>query len=223
MVRQHYSDLLDNWEQGMEAICAEPCRRNSASHKSRYVASLSRRNELCGCWIKGGGELPEGLKNNELWWSGPKWLNEPESSWPSSDVAVDCPTKECMMEARKKQVSNPVENTQVTVTATNDVVNLEEIIGARKHSDSERLFRTTAWMLRFVHNLKVRTGILTEEQVCTADLLNCEISKAEILWLKTVQKTAKSESNYRQLERDLGLFEDEDGVVRCDGRIGNAC
>ena len=107
------------------------------------------------------GELPEGLKNNELWWSGPKWLNEPESSWPSSDVAVDCPTEECMMEARKKQVSDPVENTQVTVTVTNDVVNLEEIIDARKYSDSERLFRTTAWMLRFVHNLKVRTGILT--------------------------------------------------------------
>ena len=107
-----------------------------------------------------------------------------------------------MMEARKKQVSDPVENTQVTVTVNNDVVNLEEIIDARKYSDSERLFRTTAWMLRFVHYLKVRAGILTEEQVCTADLLNCEVSKAEILWLKTVQKTSKSESNYRQQERD---------------------
>ena len=40
--------------------------------------------------------------------------------------------------------------------------------------------------------------------------------------VKTVQKTAKYESNYRQLERDLGLFEDEDGVLRCNGRIGNA-
>ena len=45
--------------------------------------------------------------------------------------------------------------------------------------------------------------VLTEEQICTADLLNCEISKAGIRWLKTVQKPAKSES-------------------RCDGRIGNA-
>ena len=115
------------------------------------------------------GELPKGLKNNELRWSGRKWLNEPESSWPSSDVALDCPTEECMMEARKKQVGDPVENTQVTVTATNDVVNFEEIIDVVKYSDSERLFRTTAWMLRFVHNLKVRTGILTEEQVFTAD------------------------------------------------------
>ena len=44
----------------------------------------------------------------------------------------------------------------------------------------------------------------------------------ETLWLKTVQKTAKSQPNYRQLEHDLGLFEDEDGVLRCDGRIGNA-
>ena len=79
------------------------------------------------------------------------------SSWPSSDVAVDCPSEESMMEARKNQVSDPVENTQVTVTVTNDVVNLEEIIDARKYSDSERLLRTTAWMLRFVHNLKVRT------------------------------------------------------------------
>ena len=32
-----------------------------------------------------------------------------------------------MMEAKKKQVSDPVENTQVTVTVTNDLVNLEEI------------------------------------------------------------------------------------------------
>ena len=37
-----------------------------------------------------------------------------------------------------------------------------------------------------------------------------------------MQKTVKSELNYRHLERDLGLFEDEDGVLRCDGRISNA-
>ena len=58
----------------------------------------------------------------------PTWLNEPEGSWPSSDVAVDCPTEECIMEARKKQVSDPVENTQVTVTVTNDAVNLGKIL-----------------------------------------------------------------------------------------------
>ncbi len=168
------------------------------------------------------GELPENLKNNELWWSGPTWLTNDVSNWPSSNVAIDCPTEECMLEARKKRVSDSVEKTQVTLTVTNNVLNLEEIINANKYSDSERLFRTTAWVLRFVHNLKSRIGISTKEQVCETELLNCEISEAETLWLKTVQKTAKSQPNYQQLEHDLGLFEDEDGVLRCDGRIGNA-
>ena len=124
------------------------------------------------------GELPENLKNNELWWSGPTWLTNDVSNWPSSNVAIDCPTEECMLEARKKRVSDSVEKTQVTLTVTNNVLNLEEIINANKYSDSERLFRTTAWVLRFVHNLKSRIGISTKEQVCETELLNCEISEA---------------------------------------------
>ena len=74
---------------------------------------------------QGGGGVTGGLEEQRTL---VEWADmvehKPERSWPSSDS----PTEECMMEPRKKQVSDPVENTQVTVTVTNDVVNLEKIL-----------------------------------------------------------------------------------------------
>ena len=49
-----------------------------------------------------------------------------------------------------------------------------------------------------------------------------EIANAENLWLRTAQNKLKENKNVRNLQEQLGLFEDRDFVIRCKGRIEKA-
>ena len=47
---------------------------------------------------------PNELKNNELWWSGPEWLTEPHSKWPS-DIELDMEQSSVNLEENKGEKS----------------------------------------------------------------------------------------------------------------------
>ena len=49
-----------------------------------------------------------------------------------------------------------------------------------------------------------------------------KIANAETLWLRTAQNKLKENKNIRNLQEQLGLFEDTDFVIRCKGRIEKA-
>ena len=76
------------------------------------------------------------------------------------------------------------------------------------------MFRVTAYVLRFVHNIKVH--IL--KVVSKVESLNLdEVDKAETLWLKSCQKELVGKT--KQLNNTLGLFIDDDNLIRCKGRL----
>ena len=79
-----------------------------------------------------------------------------------------------------------------------------------------KLMRVTAWANRFVSKLKQTasyTGVLPSD----------ELHEAERLWILFAQQKATLESQKtRNLQRQLGTFSDECGVIRCKGRLGNA-
>ena len=49
-----------------------------------------------------------------------------------------------------------------------------------------------------------------------------ELSDAESLWIKHVQKYVREEENFGQTRHSLGLFEDYRDTLRCGGRLHNA-
>ena len=98
----------------------------------------------------------------------------------------------------------------------------EECITEQKKSLAGKVVSVTALVHRFVRNLKIKAKILKEGTVCHEEITEAEIAHAEVLWLRSVQRNLKSLTNYSHLEHEFGLYEDENGVVRCNWRIANA-
>ena len=61
-----------------------------------------------------------------------------------------------------------------------------------------------------------------EEKFTTGFITTQEFNAAETLWIKESLKDLKDIENYRHLERDLVLFKDRAGLVRCQGILSNS-
>ena len=86
-------------------------------------------------------------------------------------------------------------------------------------SSLSKILRVNALALRFINKLRHKCGVITR----------CELDQAERMWTVYVQRKQFGEvydSIQRQksnnLQRQLGLYRDCDGVLRCKGRIEHA-
>ena len=75
--------------------------------------------------------------------------------------------------------------------------------------------------MRFRNNLKLCV-LKNRDELKYGEVSAEEVQAAERLWIRSIQESLSNEKNYDQLRAQLGLFRDEDGIVRCRGRIGNA-
>ena len=73
-----------------------------------------------------------------------------------------------------------------------------------------------------MRNLKIKAKLLKEGTVCHGEVTEEEIAHAEFQWLRSVHKNLKAQANYGHLEHEFGLYEDENEILRCKGRIANA-
>ena len=165
------------------------------------------------------GVFASKLRNSTLWWRGASWLSEPVSSWPKSEVCHQSLTEECITEQKKSLAGKVVSETVLLVASQPD---LDACIPISNFSCCDKLFRVTALVHRFVRNLKIKAKILKEGTVCHEEVTEAEIAHSEVLWLRSVQRNLKSLTNYSHLEHEFGLYEDENRVSRCKGRIANA-
>ena len=94
-------------------------------------------------------------------------------------------------------------------------------IDVERFSSFTKLCRATAWVIRFIEKLGERTNL--------SGLKSIEISKAETMWTAYVQHTeysnvidsiSKEKSN--NLKTQLGLYTDNNGLIRFKGRLENA-
>ena len=166
-----------------------------------------------------------GCKASELpvqdkWWKGPKWLSHSVSEWPlMEDVDVSELTQESLKELKTTSLRHSVE-TSVDVVSADKNTSLEKITDCAKFSSLSHLWRVTAYVLRFVSNLKKMTQKMEVKfsPVLTAE----EVRKAENLWIVSIQQNLLLDPKYEQWKPQLGLFVDDKGLIRCRGRLSNA-
>ena len=95
------------------------------------------------------------------------------------------------------------------------------IIQSEAFSNLGRLLRVTALVLKFIKLLKAqRQGHVNQKPEIR--VTGADIEAAEILWIKEVQREMKSKEKFKMRSHQLGLFEDDKGVIRCQGRLGNS-
>ena len=171
------------------------------------------------------GASIETLQNNEMWWHGPAWLSLRISEWPKYKICNN-PMNEQTLECIDKdeiEIKN-FQNQIVTNVCVNSEIYVQPYgIDIEIFSSMTKLLRVSAYVSRFIKNIRGRQsktfGHITSE----------ELEQAEILWLRYIQKKHFSEAinsimlqKPSNLQRQLGLFVDELGLLRCRERLGNA-
>lgn len=149
--------------------------------------------------------------NSALWIKGPKWIAN-KAEWPNW--------------------TRNVENCNTFSTITEESMDAEihvpkpSCIQIEKYSSFSKLVRTTAYVLRFIRNLKTRKsertiGILSIQ----------EIGEAENTLIRNVQQTTfeleidslnPSSKHKVAIVRQLRLYFDDNGLLRCGERLNIA-
>lgn len=173
----------------------------------------------------------ETLLENKTWWKGPSWLTKSECEWPVKRI---CDLKDvtvcshsmaymCEIETKESKTNNrsndDVESKHVFST---EMKNAPFELNCENFSSVTKLFRVTALCLRFIKLLKGKS-------VNKPALNNEEISQVEEWWIKHIQYKSFpeifqncSKKPQNNLEKQLGLFIDSNGIIRCKGRLENS-
>ena len=107
----------------------------------------------------------------------------------------------------------------VVLLSSNNQINPDPslLFNLDNFNDYHRLLRVTAWIQRFITNVRH----FKKEERKLDELNSGEIEKAKKMWLRFVQRNMVEVKGYKQLNKDLRFFEDE-GIIRCQGRLENA-
>ena len=122
------------------------------SHRVNEIVKLSKKEDWGHCPSEQNpadtgsrGSLAVELKGNEMWWHGPSWLIQPADLWPRQKSLV--PTIETCEEERK---------VAAMTIAVNEPCGIERVVEINKYSTLRKLYRVTAWVTRFCHNISRR-------------------------------------------------------------------
>ncbi|CAG2238574.1 unnamed protein product [Mytilus edulis] len=157
--------------------------------------------------------------NSVIWKKGPNWLTN-RTKWPEIT-----PTSKAVLTITGENDDEEFLNNDVHT----DYYGISNIIDISKYGTFRKLIRVTAYVHRFISNCRFtkhlrKSGVLTTNDINTAVrswILDCQKSSysAEI---KSLQDTRNKNTMKYPRIRQLGLFIDDDGLVRCNGRIHNA-
>ena len=149
--------------------------------------------------------LHTSIKNE--WFNGPLFLYNTECEWPSQ-------------ESTKPQLSELEIKKEKTIQLAINVENKGDIttlIDIEKYSSLNKLFSVTAFVLRFINNLK--NSVNKKQNLIKGNLTTEEIKHAEYIWIKTLQEKHSTTEKFIKIKSSLKLYLDEEGIYRCKSRL----
>ena len=168
-------------------------------------------------------DVSRGVPVTELggrWRHGPEFLYQAEEDWPQDQSAKN--EEEHREEEVQKECRRPhAVNLLTTVTTA------QEVIPCKKFSSWRKLLRVTAYVRRFIANLKANIGIRNRTvrndvgNPRKGALSSQELEEAETLWIIEAQQDLYARHAKGEFAK-LSPFVDEDGVLRVGGRVDEA-
>ena len=146
------------------------------------------------------------LKDARLWWEGPEWLKEGKEAWPNSEPLDD--SNEVCEERRKV-------NVLIASIAEKESAGVSKVIDINRFSKLGKLLRVTAYVKRFIENLKKKKAgnDLNVGKVCVE-----ELRSAEKDWVKDVQTKLQEKNDFDKTKVQLGIVTQNEIMV-CKGRL----
>ncbi len=225
------------WVDSLTVLCwikHDKVWKQYVSNRVEEIKLLTNREDWRHCpGLVNPADIPSrGLSGSELatsklWWNGPPFLLLPESEWPGCPAMTSVDAK-----ASEELIKNPP-NLVHALTASNEAENrndISKLIDCARFSKLNRLLRVTAYVLRFIRNLKNRVQKpMAHSQVLNVGLTSEEVKEAELIWVKSIQSStfAKEIQFLKRKERrtppimvsQFGLFLDDQETLRSKGRI----
>ncbi|XP_065182497.1 uncharacterized protein LOC135813325 [Sycon ciliatum] len=155
--------------------------------------------------IPSRGATPDEL-HTSVWLTGPAWLRESERPPGTSFTEGEQVPEECRQELKK--------SAQVTSLVTTDATSssISAIMDCTQYSSYQKLRRVTAYVLKFVKLVQGRRDEAAAETVL--------LDEAQRLWIADVQQSAPDATNrIAKAKKQLVIFADESGLLRCGGRL----
>ena len=157
------------------------------------------------------------LQSSLMWLNGPSWLLS-DNLWPEWQ-----PTKALQLQVSLVEAKETAQPEILSTTSMADT-GLHCIFDVSAYHSLSQLLNVTAYVFRFVRNIR-KPSIKYSGPISPA-----ERTQANLQWIHTVQqqsfpaeiKNINSQSNRSPLVRQLRLFIDKGGLIRCGGRIHNA-
>ena len=194
------------------------------AHRVKEIQSKSSLWQYCPTASNPADLLTRGLTASQLadsvlWRNGPSWLSSP-AKWP-----IWNPSEAMIIQA--VTADDPLSTAGVHNTAIlPPTTGLHNIVDPSAYSSYTKLLDVTAYVLRFAHNTRQKLFKLT------GSLTPSEISIANLRWVGNVQHRCFPEelsclqstnrASRLPLVRQLRLYVDHTGLIRCGGRIHNA-
>ena len=152
------------------------------------------------------GVTPGALNTSRLWWQGPHWLVMGKKHWPKQLLLSDSQE----IEEEKKRETNAL------AVAQDSERHFGNIIDAKRFSTLAKLYKVSAYVLRFLRNIR-----LSKEEKQTDGLTATEICEAETHWTRDTQEQMKKSGNFKLLAVQLGVVE-KGNMLICKGRLSNS-
>ncbi|XP_068734548.1 uncharacterized protein [Montipora capricornis] len=175
------------------------------------------------------GSLASKLVANQFWWNGPEFLWKGKDAWPNLPVNPEVIgtepdtwlqlKKESSSSQKKQHDSTVLANVVADRVTSERKFNLDCIIPLKGFSSLQRLVRVTAYVLRFVSNLKRKNE---KKELTDEDLKQEEIERTRELWIREVQGSVLNDEKFDQVKVSLSLYKDDKGILKCGGRLKNA-
>lgn len=216
-VQKHYvADMKSThfWTDSMIVLHWINGTSKRESFVENRVAEIRAKTRM-GSWSFVQGEdnpadlITRGIKaraliESNLWWRGPTWLAS-KQIYPDKNCGGDA---QLMIEEQSIECNKCTEGTEKPASS---ILNIEN------YGSYNRLLRTTAWVLRFIKNLK--------KEHLRGPLGTQEITSAENYWIRKAQQTFTGHSHSRRKGGNVfqiqgqDVFIDDEGIIRQKGRI----
>ena len=147
------------------------------------------------------------LIKSDLWWEGPKWLRKQEDDWPKTMILTE---SEDVKEDQKK--------CNVLSVMAEKQPRLSEIIDLGRFSALSKLLRVTAWVRRFIDNVRRKKE---KQDVLLEPLSATEIEKSEASWVKDSQIDLQQSAEFDKTRTNLDIRQVSD-ILICHGRLENS-
>ena len=152
------------------------------------------------------------MKESSLWLQGPDFLSKSGEQWPAQPTVVQAREEFSELKSSKPAVHSLV---TVCVEEKKKEPSLDDMINPENFSSLTKLMKLTVLVLSFIEKLK-KTRSREGTEVDFTKLCR----QAEMLWIRHVQQEILKSDKYPHRRSSLGFYQDEEGILRCQGRIG---